>query len=725
MADPTTIDIVNPGDAAAALKAALFALVTPDGSALFTANDFVAAIAPYLKTSDAATLYETLSDIQSRFLTIANAATLYETLDDAALHETIEHAVATYATITGVQSAYLPFTGGTITGNLTVNRPIMMDAAATAFRGYRILTSGSLRWNVGAVNPETGENAGSDLNFYAYDDAGTLLGAAMSITRATLDTAFHNRPTFNGNVPWDSANFDPAPYLTINNAEVIYLSQIDAAATYLSKTDAAATYTTPAEINTALATFETSAHAAATYQIRGTISNFTQGNSNIAASTWQSGDGHNFISLFPEATAGAAPASIPTNIISTIVQAGDTALLVNTPTPGGFTIGMQGPLNSPSQAAIRFANLAGGVFAIGLGVRPTFAGNIAWDAGNFSPSSYLTIANAATTYLTQANAATTYETIIHAAATYGTIANLALKASINNPTFTGIATAPAFTINAANATWKPLVFATANSQRWQLGSNNSAETGSNAGSDFDVFCYSDVGAVVGNPIHINRATCVVSFSNRPIFNGQTPYDTGNLPAALTTALAPYLLKAGGTVTGAVQFNAMPTINGTPPVVTDSSADIATTSWVQSAMTARIGTGGPFIPTSGIGMPYDISFGGPELDTPAAALPTAFDVLNYVFARKVVIPAGFAGSQAICKNRPNISSVNLNIARSGSVAGVIGTLTFTNAADAGIFGQTVLGVMTFLPGDVLTIFTTNETGGNPAGISGVILGAIGA
>lgn len=57
-------------------------------------------------------------------------------------------------------------------------------------------------------------------------------------------------------------------------------------------------------------------------------------------------------------------------------------------------------------------------------------------------STYLTQTSAASTYLTQANATSTYLTITTAASTYATITNLALKAPIASPTFTGTVTIP-------------------------------------------------------------------------------------------------------------------------------------------------------------------------------------------------------------------------------------------------------------------------------------------
>jgi hypothetical protein len=58
-------------------------------------------------------------------------------------------------------------------------------------RGFFALTNGALRWAVRATqSAETGSNVGSDFLISAYDDSGTLIGAAMTITRATMVTKF-------------------------------------------------------------------------------------------------------------------------------------------------------------------------------------------------------------------------------------------------------------------------------------------------------------------------------------------------------------------------------------------------------------------------------------------------------------------------------------------------------------------------------------------------------
>lgn len=114
-------------------------------------------------------------------------------------------------------------------------------------------------------------------------------------------------------------------------------------------------------------------------------------------------------------------------------------------------------------------------------------------------------------------------------------------------TASGTVTAPtligaAFTVNAAAGVWKPISFNSGALQRWQIGSDNSAESGSNSGSDFRIYAYADNGSTLSNPLIITRSTGQATFSARPNW-GFTPWDSGNFTPAN------YLLLTGGTISG--------------------------------------------------------------------------------------------------------------------------------------------------------------------------------
>lgn len=567
---------------------------------------------------------------------VFNGQTPYDTGNlPAALapYLTIAAATSTYLTQANASTTYYAKTGGTVTGNITAPS-LTLSAAAGTWKPISFNTGSTQRWQLGSDNSgESGANAGSDLSLFSYADNGAVLANNLHITRSTGLATFSSRPMFGAGVPWDSINL------------VAPLTSAQAAATYLTIAAAASTYTTPAEVNAALSTFLTIANAAATYltpavadtrYLRvfnggapvlglGPFSNGVSGNSTAASFIAESGGGsQETINIYPNATTGLAAPGFPSQALSSLVQAGDTAILSVGNPNSTFVIGA-GATNANSPAGIRFATASGG--SIAMGMRPTFGGNLAWDAGNFNPSQYLTTANAATTYLTQTSAASTYLTQAAAASTYITPAAVA-------------------------ATYLP------------------------------------------------TATAASTY------------------ATIAGVQSAYMRLSGGTFTGSVQFNLTPTIANQSLPVTDSSPDVPTTSWVQAVITNRVGTG-PFIPTSGAGMPYDIQIGGPGLNPPTGGTPVGTAALTYVFVRNVTIPAGFAGSKLMARaNATNATSLLITSSRFTT----LGTVSFAAGSSAATFSGSTGGPFPFLAGDTINIVATSSDA-TLGGFFGTLEGAI--
>jgi len=96
--------------------------------------------------------------------------------------------------------AYLPLTGGTLNGSLTVSGgTISITGSAGTPRILYFLTAGSNRWvvqtNVGA---ETGGNVGSPFSIDRFSDTGTYLGTPFTINRNDGWATFGNNVTVNG-----------------------------------------------------------------------------------------------------------------------------------------------------------------------------------------------------------------------------------------------------------------------------------------------------------------------------------------------------------------------------------------------------------------------------------------------------------------------------------------------------------------------------------------------
>lgn len=102
--------------------------------------------------------------------------------------------VATTAFVIAQQAtgAYLPISGGTLTGILTIQTvgyaDLWLGKAAGAY-GSRVIGSkgGLARWvlELGNASPETGGNTGSDFAVNHFDDAGGYISTALAISRAS------------------------------------------------------------------------------------------------------------------------------------------------------------------------------------------------------------------------------------------------------------------------------------------------------------------------------------------------------------------------------------------------------------------------------------------------------------------------------------------------------------------------------------------------------------
>jgi hypothetical protein len=83
---------------------------------------------------------------------------------------------------------------------------------------------------------------------------------------------------------------------------------------------------------------------------------------------------------------------------------------------------------------------------------------------------------------------------------------------------------------------KIITYRTAGLQRWGLYSNNVAESGSNAGSNFVLRRYSDAGTLLGTPLEVNRATGVTKIGEGLDLNGSELTNFSADVVALTASL---------------------------------------------------------------------------------------------------------------------------------------------------------------------------------------------
>lgn len=130
-------------------------------------------------------------------------------------------------------------------------------------------------------------------------------------------------------------------------------------------------------------------------------------------------------------------------------------------------------------------------------------------------------------------------------------------------------------LNGAAATTRELGFNTNNVTRWIVEANNDAESGSNAGSNFELIAYTDAGAEIDRPITISRAAAGIFAIKRPVTMSSTLAITGVATftaapvfssATASTAAAfdgsKNLVSATITGSGNAVYSASPTLTGT-------------------------------------------------------------------------------------------------------------------------------------------------------------------
>lgn len=131
---------------------------------------------------------------------------------------------------------------------------------------------------------------------------------------------------------------------------------------------------------------------------------------------------------------------------------------------------------------------------------------------------------------------------------------------------------------------RDMMWQTSGSNRWGIRANNTAESGGNAGSNFQLSRYDDTGTILDSPITISRSTGVVSFTN-----GIRP--TGNDGGQLGTATLSFsdLFMATGAVLNYANGNVV--LTHTSGILTLGTGDlqITTAGTALTSVVTRTGT----------------------------------------------------------------------------------------------------------------------------------------
>lgn len=172
-------------------------------------------------------------------------------------------------------------------------------------------------------------------------------------------------------------------------------------------------------------------------------------------------------------------------------------------------------------------------------------------------------------------------------------------ALLTGSTFTGaVAVSPAsgdgtLTVNAVNANTADLYLQTGGVTMWGIIRNNATNSGSNAGSNFQITRNNDAGASIDNPFVITRSTGVVTMvdgiANSPISGSTGSFTTLSASSTVSgTGFSTYLASPpaiGGTAPGTGKFT---TLQATNTITPSSTAGIVGTTTNDSAQAGSVG-----------------------------------------------------------------------------------------------------------------------------------------
>lgn len=446
------------------------------------------------------------------------------TLDAASSGLTIAKTTGTTLTVSSTSATSVTLAGGiSIGGALTCNSasptftlgdgtgtPVVSINGATAVnRDITYRTAGSRRWAFRCNNTaEAGANAGSDFALTAFDDTGSTLVVALTVTRATGLLTLGAGLTVPGAVSLTTASSGLTISKTTGTTLVVSSTTDATTTTAASVTLAGGLAVAKAIISGSLGvnaapsqtfTAQTTAFVPGV-QVQG-ISNET---SALAAARWA--NNVNGPRWFLAKSRGASVGTFA------VVQSGDRL-------GGIFWNGDDG--TAFREAAAITAEVDGTPGASDMPGRLLFftsadGSSTLTEAARIDNTGLLTLSTSSAG-LTIAKTTGTTLVVSSTAATCATFAGGATFG--NTVTVTGnvvIDAANALIVQGNAATNREYYWRTGTSARWIMRCNNVAESGSDAGSNWELSARTDAGAVIDTPFTILRATGGAMTITRPV-----------------------------------------------------------------------------------------------------------------------------------------------------------------------------------------------------------------
>lgn len=337
---------------------------------------------------------------------------------------------------------------------------VRAEADAGRSKNIDLRTTGARRWIIASnATAESGSNAGSNFQIQGYSDADALLGTWLSIVRATgvvnIASTVASSSTTTG-------------ALTIGGGLGV------AGDVYAPR------YYTSANTNSGIALANRSTGGSLTLYADGTTSRWF----------WNGAD------RLTVDTSGAV--AIPGNLNLTGADYGTTVAGQFTVTTNGSATGLAHQVASGNSAGLRLGQ----------------TGVVNWNIQNIATTGTLDFGNTTARVRMTTNGLDVLTSTASTSTTSGALTvagGVGIAGAVNAGSVT--ASGPFFTVsNTTAAGIRGLRVQTSASDRWVVGGNGTAESGSNAGTDFQITAYNDAGAFLSTPLAIARATGTATFS---------------------------------------------------------------------------------------------------------------------------------------------------------------------------------------------------------------------
>lgn len=471
--------------------------------------------------------------------------------------------------------------GNLFVGNSNSNYSISIDGTDSAYKMLSFLKQGSLRIQSGLSNtPDSTGDYGNDYCIATYDNSGVFVDLAFILFRRSGGSAQFNRPLkINGTSPLEvggastlhgGVNIDSGNTYKVNNIQIGLNDLSDVSSSSPSSAQMLIYDGTSKYKNVS---------------ISGDISINSSGSVTVASksSSWLS-DSTNIARLNVDQTfSGSISVSSAKNII--LIDTSSKFVFANDPTNyyiGNLTVA--DGIEANSYYGWYFKHRGNALLRVGYSASATVtaygtlgvysSGGITTDQATFP------LLNTTATTVNAFGAATSVNISSSAANTVF---------SVGNGSSSGGNT---IAVNGAAATHRAFAWRTNGSTRWFWDVNNTAEFGSNAGSDMVLSAYDDSGAWLSNVLAITRSTGKTYLYKDVAFSGVITTDQTSLTLFNTVATTVNTLGAAtsigmGATTGTVTLN-NPTIVGSQTTVNLWNTTSTTVNAFGAATTLNMG-----------------------------------------------------------------------------------------------------------------------------------------